>query len=240
MGALYKGLAATGIVSGAASVGVIGYLFGFDDSIGAGLGHDRHEPGAVRARRAGRDGPARRHHRVLHRDRLQACPQHRQGVGDGPRHQRDSGTRRLDGGDRAAGHRDLGRDPARLCGCRHVRHRDRRHDDARHGRHGRRARRLRARHRQRRRHRRDGGPRPRGARHDGRARRGRQHDQGDHQGLRHRLGRARRARAVRRLHAGPGELLPGHRRDVLAAEPVRRRRPLYRRPACRTCSRRWA
>ena len=36
MGALYKGLAATGVVSGAASVGVIGYLFGFDTPLGAG------------------------------------------------------------------------------------------------------------------------------------------------------------------------------------------------------------
>ena len=36
MGALYKGLAATGFLSGAGAVGVIGYLFGFDARIGAG------------------------------------------------------------------------------------------------------------------------------------------------------------------------------------------------------------
>ena len=36
-----------------------------------------------------------------------------------------------------------------------------------------------------------------------RARRGRQHHQGGHQGLRHRLGRPRRAGAVRGLHLGP-------------------------------------
>ena len=36
MGALYKGLAATGVVSGLGAVGAIGYLFGFDDPIAAG------------------------------------------------------------------------------------------------------------------------------------------------------------------------------------------------------------
>ncbi len=36
MGALYKGLAATGLVSGLAAVGVINYLFGFDRAIGVG------------------------------------------------------------------------------------------------------------------------------------------------------------------------------------------------------------
>ena len=36
MGALYKGLAATGLVSGLGAVGVINYLFGFDRAIGVG------------------------------------------------------------------------------------------------------------------------------------------------------------------------------------------------------------
>ena len=36
MGALYKGLAATGLVSGAGALGVVGYLFGFDRAIGVG------------------------------------------------------------------------------------------------------------------------------------------------------------------------------------------------------------
>jgi K(+)-stimulated pyrophosphate-energized sodium pump len=41
---------------------------------------------------------------------------------------------------------------------------------------------------------------PKESANDRRARRGRQHDQGGDQGLRHRLGRSRRAGAVRRLH----------------------------------------
>ncbi len=61
-----------------------------------------------------------------------------------------------------------------------------------------------------------------------RARRGRQHDQGGDQGLRDRLGRPRRAGAVRRLHAQPRD-----RRQAGGLQPVRSRghhRPLHRRP----------
>ena len=82
---------------------------------------------------------------------------------------------------------------------RPVRHRHRRHDHAGAGRPRGRARRLRPGHRQCRRHRRDGGPAARGPRPHRRAGRGRQHHQGGHQGLRDRLGRPRRAGAVRRL-----------------------------------------
>ncbi len=135
-----------------------------------------------------------------------------------------------------------------ICGGHHrrlhaggpVRHRHRGDDHAGAGRHGRRARRLRSGHRQRRRHRRNGGPAEGSASVHRRARRGRQHHQGRHQGLRHRLGRPRRAGAVRGLHRGP-EVLRRQRRPartstawrgrLLAVQPLRRGRPAVRRPA---------
>ena len=84
-----------------------------------------------------------------------------------------------------------------------VRHRDRGDRDAVDDRHDRRARRVRSDHRQRRRHRRDGGTAERNPQHHRPARRSRQHDEGGDQRLRDRLGRSRRAGAVRRLHAQP-------------------------------------
>ena len=93
---------------------------------------------------------------------------------------------------------------------RPFRHRDRDDDDARSCRHDRRARCLRPGDRQRRRHRRNGGTAEGSAPFDGRARRGRQHDEGRHEGLRDRLGRPRRARAVRGLQLRPASL---HRRS---------------------------
>ena len=48
-------------------------------------------------------------HRILHRDRIPAGAQHRAELDDRPRHQRDPGPRRLDGGDGVAGHRHLRR-----------------------------------------------------------------------------------------------------------------------------------
>ena len=86
-------------------------------------------------------------------------------------------------------------------GTGHLRHRRRGHGAAVADRPDRRARRVRPDHRQRRRHRRDGRHARGGAQRHRPARRGRQHDQGGHQGLRDRLGRARGARAVRRLPA---------------------------------------
>ena len=99
-----------------------------------------------------------------------------------------------------------------------------------HGRHRRGARRLRPDHRQRRRHRRDGRPAGERARHHRPARRGRQHHQGGDQGLRHRLGRPRRAGAVRRLHR---TTLGGAAACVDQLRPERpdgHRRPVHRRP----------
>ena len=71
----------------------------------------------------------------------------------------------------------------------------------------------------------------RGAPHHRRARRRRQHHQGGDQGLRDRLGRARLAGAVRRLHRGSAALFPASRRQLRAAGPVCRDRAVYRRPA---------
>ncbi len=96
-------------------------------------------------------------------------------------------------GDRGRNHRDL---PARWP----LRHGDRGHHDAWARRHDCGARRLRSGHRQCRRHRRNGGIAKGSAPVHGCARRGRQHDQGDHQGLRDRFGGPRRAGAVRRLY----------------------------------------
>ena len=73
-----------------------------------------------------------------------------------------------------------------------------------------------------------------------RARRGRQHHQGGDQGLRHRLGRPGRARAVRGLYRGPQifrrqsrqiPLFPGRRSHLHAVQPIRGGRSLPRRPA---------
>ncbi len=94
-------------------------------------------------------------------------------------------------------------DRHRLWACRPVRHRHRRHHHAGSRRHDRGARCLRPGHRQCRRHRRDGRPAQGHPQDDRRARRRRQHHQGGDQGLCHRLGRARRAGAVRRLYRGP-------------------------------------
>ena len=111
--------------------------------------------------------------------------------------------------DRAARDRHRRRHHLDLPARRPVRHRHRGDDHARPRRHDRRARRLRSGDRQRRRHRRNGRPAQGSPPLDRRARRGRQHHEGGHQGLRHRLGRPRRAGAVRRLHLRPAAL---HRR----------------------------
>ncbi len=89
---------------------------------------------------------------------------------------------------------------------RPVRHGDRGDHHARPRRHDRRARRFRSRDRQRRRHRRNGWPAQGSAPVHRRARRGRQHHQGRDQGLRHWFGRPRRAGSVRRLHQRPESL----------------------------------
>ena len=158
----------------------------------------------VRRDRPRADGGADLDHRVLHRDRIRAGARRRRRVADGPRHERHRGPRGVDEVDRAAGARGVRCHLGRLSQiAESVRHRDRgdRHavDDG----HDRGARRLRPDHRQRRRHRRNGRPAEGRAQDHRRARCGRQHHQGRHQGLCDRLGRSRRAGAVRGLHPQP-------------------------------------
>ena len=174
-------------------------------------GHDgvRRRPlqllGALRLR-AGRPRDhvlARRDHRVLHRLALEPRQVDLEGVADRPRHQHHRGPRRRHARDRRPGDRDRGRDHRRLRDRRPLRDRRRRDGPALDVRPDRRPRRVRPRHRQRRRDRRDGAPgrvRPRDHRS---ARRRREHDEGGHEGLRDRLGRPRRARPLRRVHARP-------------------------------------
>ena len=138
------------------------------------------------------------HHRLLHLDALRPGQEDREGVRDRPRDQHHPGPRvGLQATALPALVIVLG--IAALRAGRHLRHRRRRDGAALADRPDRRAGRVRPDHRQRGRHRRDGRhARGRPQRHRP-ARRGRQHDQGRHQGVRDRLGRARRARAVRRL-----------------------------------------
>ena len=102
-------------------------------------------------------GPHRRHHRILHGHQLPAREVDRGLVGDGTRHERHPGARRLARSDGAAGPRHRRRHHRDLLARGPVRHRHRGDGHAGAGRHDRRARRLRAGHRQCRRHRRDGG-----------------------------------------------------------------------------------
>ena len=143
----------------------------------------------------------RRDHRVLHRLALESRQVDREGVADRPRHQHHRGPRRRHARDGRPRDRDRGRDHRRVRDRRPLRDRRRGHGPALDVRPDRCARRVRPRHRQRRRHRRDGAPgrvRPRDHRS---ARRRREHDEGSHEGLRDRLGRPRRARPLRRVHA---------------------------------------
>ena len=140
--------------------------------------------------------------------------------------------------DRAAGARHRRGHHFELSARGPVRHRDRGHHHARPRRHDRRARRLRAGHRQRRRHRGNGRPAQGSAPVDRRARCGRQYDQGGDQGLRDRLRGPRRAGAVCRLHQRHQALhrdrravFQGRRRGRFQPlEPLCGRRPHLRRP----------
>ena len=242
MGALYKGLIAAGVLS-------IGGLAIATHPASAGARSARERRMAItgqnlfylRRRRPRRHRPDRVDHRILHRHRQAPGGVDRAGVGHRPRHQRHPGPRGVAGIDRAAGDRHRRRHHRDLSARRPVRHRDRGDDDARPRRHHRRARRFRPGHRQCRRHRRNGRPAERSAPLDRRARRGRQHHQGGHQGLCHRLGRPRRAGAVRGLQSTtstPSSRSSAARpyfkgcrhRLVRPLEPLRRRRPDLRRP----------
>ena len=157
MGALYKGLIATGALSILGLVIATQFLIGWGE-IGtvAGRAITWPEPVLVRHRGPRRDGPHRGHHRILYGHGKAARRVHRAGLGRGPRHQRDPGSRGVARIDRAAGTRHRGRHHRHLPARGPLRHRHCGHHHARSRGHDRGARRLRARHRQRGWHRRDG------------------------------------------------------------------------------------
>ncbi len=103
MGALYKGLIVTGVLS-IVGLAIATQFIGWGE-IGTANGVAITGTGAVplRHRRPRRHRPDRLDHRVLHRHRQAPGRLDRAGVGHRPRHQRHPGPRRLARGDRAAG-----------------------------------------------------------------------------------------------------------------------------------------
>ena len=107
MGALYKGIIATGILSLIALLPVL-YL-----GLRRSQRRARHrrkglhavEPLLVRRRRSGHHRPDHRHHRILHRHQPPPGQLDCRSLGHRPRHQRHPGPRGLAGIDGAAGHR---------------------------------------------------------------------------------------------------------------------------------------
>ena len=187
------------------------------------------EPLRLGAHRPGRDVPARRDHRVLHGDPLEAGEGHREGVADGPRDEHHRRARRRHAGDGATRDRHRDRDRRRLLrrGREPLRHRSRGDGAALDGGTHRRARRVRPGDGQRRRNRGDGRPSGVGARDHRSARRRRQHDEGGHEGLCDRLGRSGRVDPLRRVRAEPRRERARH--GVLTRQPLGHRRPVHRR-----------
>ena len=96
MGALYKGLIATGVLSLVALYPLTEYLVGMNTTLTAGGATFTGSASLLlRHRRARGDGTYRGDHRVLHRRGLPPGAVHRASFGDWPRHQRDPGPRRL-------------------------------------------------------------------------------------------------------------------------------------------------
>jgi K(+)-stimulated pyrophosphate-energized sodium pump len=131
MGALYKGVIVTGVLSlaGHAPSGRLRH--------GAGAILFRHVAVRLRRGRPHRHGTDYLDHRILHWHQLPPGTVDRQGVGHGPRHQHHSRSRRLAGGDRASRHRDHRRHSDQLQARRPVRDRGRRDHHAVTCRHGR-------------------------------------------------------------------------------------------------------
>ena len=95
MGALYKGMIATAILSLLGIAGVTHYLIGFGPLAGREL--HRRGPLLLRHRRPGRNGPDHLDHRVLYRHQLPAGPLDRAGFRHRPWHQRDPRARHIAG-----------------------------------------------------------------------------------------------------------------------------------------------
>ena len=156
MGALYKGLIATGILSLAGVAAVIYWLIGFGKLDGVDYtGMALFECGVVGLVVTGLIIWITEYYTGTDYRPVKSIAAV---LGHRSRHQRDPGPRHFDGSDRAAGARHHRRHPRHLQPGRPVRHRDRDHDHAGAGRHGRGARRLRPGNRQCRRHRRNGRP----------------------------------------------------------------------------------
>ena len=98
MGALYKGMIATAMLSLIGIAGVTHYLIGFGAAPRRRL--FRRRPVLLRHHRPCGDRPDHRDHRILHRHQYPAGAVDRAGLGDRPRHQRDPGPRDIDGIDR--------------------------------------------------------------------------------------------------------------------------------------------
>jgi hypothetical protein len=206
MGALYKGLIVTGVLSIIGLGGATSMTIGWGEIAvidGKSItGTNLFICGIVGLVVTGID---RGDHRVLHRHQQAAGQLDQPGIGHRTRHQRDPGSRGLAGIDGSAGDRHRWRHHRVTYQLgRPLRHRHRGDRHARHCRHDRGARRFRAGHRQCRRHRRNVGPSDPEVRNIDRcARRGGQHHQGGHQGLRHRFRRSWRAGAVCGLFERP-------------------------------------
>ena len=112
MGALYKGLIVTGLLSLVGVALVTWWLVGFGTVPGQTYTGTALLP--LRHRRPGGDRADRVDHRILHRHRLSSGAVDRQGLGHRPRHQHHPGPRGLAGVDRAADDRDHRRHPGHL------------------------------------------------------------------------------------------------------------------------------
>ena len=113
MGALYKGVIASGVLSIAGLYGATQYVLGGFGEVGDRRRPRDHrlEPVPVRPRRPRADRPHRLDHRVLHRHRLPPGALDQPGLGHRPRHQRHPGPRGVARSDRAADARHRRRHP---------------------------------------------------------------------------------------------------------------------------------
>ena len=138
MGALYKGLIATGVLSVVGLAIATQFVIGWGE-IGTVAGRTVVGDESIRLRpcRPRRYRPHRRDHRILHRHRQASGRFDRASLGHRPRHQRDprpGGFARIDGAARIG---DRGWHYRHISARGPVRHRDRGHDHARPRRHDR-------------------------------------------------------------------------------------------------------